>query len=51
VLIEFLTGSAIVAHGLTAFSLGVKYLRAVDHHLIEASHEKVTEKSGEAMLA
>src|SRR6266542_4470025 len=36
-LIEILTGSAIIAYGLTAFSLGVKYLRVVDHTLIEKS--------------
>lgn len=48
-LIEILTGSAIIAYGLTAFSLGVKYLRVVDHSLIEPTHETVTEKSGEAV--
>ena len=47
--VEILTGSAIIAYGLTAFSLGVKYLRVVDHSLIEATHEAVTEKSGEAV--
>jgi Ni/Fe-hydrogenase subunit HybB-like protein len=40
-LIEILTGAAIIAYGLTAFSLGVKYLRVVDHTLIEHEHEKV----------
>ena len=46
---EILTGSAIIAYGLTAFSLGVKYLRVVDHALIEQTHEAVTEQSGEAV--
>ena len=40
-LIEILTGAAIIAYGLTAFSLGVKYLRVVDHSLIEEEHAKV----------
>jgi molybdopterin-containing oxidoreductase family membrane subunit len=39
--IEILTGAAIIAYGLTAFSLGVKYLRVVDHSLIEEEHTKV----------
>ena len=46
-LIEILTGAAIIAYGLTAFSLGVKYLRVVDHTLVEAEHEKVHVKSSE----
>jgi Ni/Fe-hydrogenase subunit HybB-like protein len=41
-LIEILTGAAIIAYGLTAFSLGVKYLRVVDHTLIEEEHDTVT---------
>jgi Ni/Fe-hydrogenase subunit HybB-like protein len=40
-LIEVLAGSAIIAYGLTAFSLGVKFLRVVDHSLVEAEHETV----------
>jgi Ni/Fe-hydrogenase subunit HybB-like protein len=40
-LIEILAGAAIIAYGLTAFSLGVKYLRVVDHSLVEAEHETV----------
>ncbi|HLO14530.1 MAG TPA: NrfD/PsrC family molybdoenzyme membrane anchor subunit [Anaerolineales bacterium] len=48
-LIEILTGSAIIAYGLTAFSLGVKYLRVVDHSLIEQTHETVTEQSSEVV--
>lgn len=46
-LIEILCGSAIIAYGLTAFSLGVKYLRVVDHTLIEEEHEKVHVKAHE----
>lgn len=48
-LIEILTGSAIIAYGLTAFSLGVKYLRVVDHSLVEAMPETVTERGGETV--
>lgn len=40
-LIEIMTAAAILAYGLTAFSLGVKYLRVVDHTLVEAEHETV----------
>jgi Ni/Fe-hydrogenase subunit HybB-like protein len=41
-MVEFLSGAAIVAYGLTSFSLGVKYLRVVDHTLVEEEeHEKV----------
>ena len=47
--IEILTGSAIIAYGLAAFSLGVKYLRVVDHTLIEKEHETVKEPSAEAV--
>ena len=38
-LIEIMSGAAIIAYGLTAFSLGVKYLRVVDHSLVEAEHK------------
>jgi Ni/Fe-hydrogenase subunit HybB-like protein len=48
-IVEILTGSAIVAYGLAAFSLGVKYLRVVDHSLIEQRHETVLEQSGETV--
>jgi Ni/Fe-hydrogenase subunit HybB-like protein len=40
-LIEVLTGAAIIAYGLATFSLGVKYLRVVDHSLVETEHETV----------
>jgi Ni/Fe-hydrogenase subunit HybB-like protein len=48
-LIEILAGAAIIAYGLTAFSLGVKYLRVVDHTLVEEEHEKVHVKATEPM--
>jgi len=40
-LVEIMAGLAIIAYGLTAFSLGVKYLRVVDHSLVEAEHKTV----------
>jgi Ni/Fe-hydrogenase subunit HybB-like protein len=40
-LVEIMTGVAIIAYGLTFFSIGVKYLRVVDHTLVEEEHEKV----------
>ena len=46
-LIEIVSGAAIIAYGLTAFSIGVKYLRVVDHTLIEEEHEKVHVKATE----
>src|SRR5512134_3174412 len=50
-LVEILTGSAIVAYGLTAFSLGVKYLRVVDHSLVDQAHEVVREPNSETVPA
>lgn len=50
-MVEILTGSAIIAYGLAAFSLGVKYLRVVDHTLIESQHETVKEPRGETVPA
>jgi len=50
-LIEILTGSAIIAYGLTAFSMGVKYLRVVDHSLIEKEHETAKVNSTETVPA
>ena len=40
-LIEILTGAAIIAYGLAGFSIGVRYLRVVDHTLVEEEHAKV----------
>jgi Ni/Fe-hydrogenase subunit HybB-like protein len=42
--IEIMAGAAIIAYGLTAFSLGVRYLRVVDHTLIEEEHAEVKVK-------
>ena len=48
--IEVLAGAAIIAYGLTAFSLGVKYLRVVDHSLVEEEHAKVKVETVEAVV-
>jgi Ni/Fe-hydrogenase subunit HybB-like protein len=48
-LVEILSGAAIIAYGLTAFSFGVKYLRVVDHTLVEEEHEEVHVKATEPM--
>jgi len=49
-LVELLSGSAIVAFGLTAFSFGVRYLRVVDHTLVEESHERVKVDASEKVM-
>jgi Ni/Fe-hydrogenase subunit HybB-like protein len=40
-LVEWAAGFGIIAYGLMAFSLGVKYLRVVDHRLTSETHEAV----------
>ena len=45
-----MAGTAIIAYGLTAFSLGVKYLRVVDHSLVEAEHKTVKVEAAEPMV-
>jgi Ni/Fe-hydrogenase subunit HybB-like protein len=39
-LIEFLTGAGIIGYGLLAFSLGVRYLKVVDHNLAKVLIER-----------
>jgi menaquinone reductase, integral membrane subunit len=50
-LVEWASGMGIVAYGLLGFSLGVKYLRVVDHRLTEGEHEVVTVESKEVVHA
>lgn len=45
--VEWIAGLGIIAFGLLAFSLGVKYLRVVDHRMTNESHEVVAVKSAE----
>ena len=47
---RIMAGAAIIAYGLTAFSLGVKYLRVVDHSLVEAEHKTVKVEAAEPMV-
>lgn len=47
--VEWVTGLGIIAYGLLAFSLGVKYLRVVDHRITSEARDTVTVKSGEAI--
>jgi Ni/Fe-hydrogenase subunit HybB-like protein len=49
--VEVITGAGIIAYGLTAFSLGVKYLRVVDHTLIETEHKTVNVEATERVTA
>ncbi len=48
-LVEWASGLGIIAFGLLAFSIGVKYLRVVDHRLISSEHEVVTMPVGDAV--
>jgi len=50
-LVEWGAASGIVAYGLLVFSLGVKYLRVVDHRLTSESHETVRVSSDEIVRA
>ncbi|MCQ3937658.1 MAG: hypothetical protein DPW18_11515 [Chloroflexi bacterium] len=48
-LVEWVTGIGIIAFGLLAFSVGVKYLRIVDHRIASEEHDVVTVQAGEAI--
>jgi Ni/Fe-hydrogenase subunit HybB-like protein len=48
-LVEWASGLGIIAYGLLAFSLGVRYLRVVDHRLVSESHEIVQVTADEAL--
>jgi Ni/Fe-hydrogenase subunit HybB-like protein len=50
-LIEFVTGLGVVAYGLLAFSLGVRYLRVVDHRYVVEEHKLVEVESVETVPA
>jgi Ni/Fe-hydrogenase subunit HybB-like protein len=43
-LIEWLAGMGIIAYGLMLFSVGVRYLRVVDHTIYEEAHVPVAEQ-------
>ncbi|MDP1546607.1 MAG: NrfD/PsrC family molybdoenzyme membrane anchor subunit [Anaerolineales bacterium] len=48
-LVEWVTGTGIIAYGLLAFSLGVKYLRVVDHRITSEEHETVNVPASDAV--
>ncbi len=48
-LVEILSGMGVIAYGLLAFSLGVRYLRVVDHRYVMEEHETVKVKSTESV--
>jgi Ni/Fe-hydrogenase subunit HybB-like protein len=48
-LIEILSGSGIIAYGLLAFSIGVRYLKVVDHRITTEEHETVTVEAAQGM--
>ncbi len=50
-LVEWAAGLGIIAYGFLAFSLGVKYLRVVDHRLTSEAHETVHVTSNETVNA
>jgi len=50
-LVEWAAGLGIIAYGLLAFSLGVKYLRVVDHRITSEVHETVHVESSDTVKA
>lgn len=46
-LIEYLSGLGIVSYGILAFSLGVRYLKVVDHRLVTEEEVPVIDRAGE----
>ena len=50
-LAEWVSGLGIIAYGLLAFSLGVKYLRVVDHRLTSEEHETIRVTSSDTVKA
>ncbi len=50
-LVEFVTGAGIIAFGLLAFSLGVRYLHVVDHRHVEETRLSVKVERAETVPA
>ncbi len=50
-LVEYVTGLGVVAYGLLAFSLGVRYLKVVDHRYTEEERETVRVETAETVSA
>jgi Ni/Fe-hydrogenase subunit HybB-like protein len=50
-LVEWAAGLGIISYGLLAFSLGVKYLRVVDHRMTSEAHESFRVSATEPVTA
>ncbi len=50
-LVEYVTGLGVIAYGLLAFSLGVRYLKVVDHRYTEEERETVRVETAETVSA
>ena len=50
-LVEFVTGAGVIAFGLLSFSLGVRYLKVVDHRYASEEHETVQVEAAERITA
>jgi Ni/Fe-hydrogenase subunit HybB-like protein len=50
-LVEIISGLGILAYGLMAFSLGVRFLKVVDHRYAVEENETVKVKSPETVTA
>ncbi len=50
-LIEWVAGLGVIAYGMLAFSLGVRYLRVVDHTLVEEEHAEAKHPAPEQVPA
>ncbi len=50
-LVEIGAGLGVIAFGLTAFSLGIRYLKVVDHRYVSEAHETVKSEVPETVLA
>jgi len=50
-LVEIGAGLGVIAFGLMAFSLGVRYLKVVDHRYVAQEHETVKSEAPETVLA
>ena len=49
--VEFITGAGVIAFGLLSFSLGVRYLKVVDHRFASEEHETVKVEAAERIPA
>ena len=50
-LVERMAGLGIISYGLMLFSLGVRYLRVVDHRPVREEHEPITVEAADTVTA